>query len=697
MLGKQNRPALDRILNDYLARLASEGVPLEILILGENIEDGIGDFFHVFEFYKFLSERFRNNPGIKIKALVFISECKLNSVEKILGSEFSEHATKYNSELNEATFNDNEDPRFVCCTSNSQETVDALLKKFTPHSKIILAYTQLSEGFEESSSYYCLQHKQKENPDLLLYAIGEYGRDTKRITINGKFYTDQGMGPLPWQAGIKYYPDLLKTATLSHEQKKFNLHSIENQEIRNLLAQDQHAFLGCGYIQDSLLTTTFIRTFTAIAPMKKNAILFINIKHCMDIKFRTLKESLRTNLEDLGKFGKVQVISKTGNVLAEASLDKELTTNGSTLNLIDFSDLSQNDKKLLLQASECVAASGDNSFSEMISTDSFPFFAFPNWKNAFIEQILNDVIAHKPESYALHSYLDRIKDSMSKKCNKDLSKTLENMIVYVTENYVDILEQWKSYSDNTKNKMDRCYDVNDKLNFIVDLLIFSSITYQGRKEEKSTLFENAPELLEPVIQHGSETLLSTLLDHWPKNHSPPAFKIDWIAACLPPRGSGNCLNILLNHPIFCDSIPIEKIIDLCLGDIIRKENIKESWYDDKSSWITTISPRNKGITDYILQTLKIHKYSPILDSLLKISVVALLTLEKNKPLIAEKYFKQIKNNLATKKPKTTAYPSTLFSRSLEDDRLMVVEEIIDCYNSIIDKPSTNLNPKKRKR
>ena len=65
--------ALRRLIHLHLnTHYAPPHQPFEILVIGRNLSDGIGDFLHVYDFYKILTKAFKDDPRIFINGIFFI-------------------------------------------------------------------------------------------------------------------------------------------------------------------------------------------------------------------------------------------------------------------------------------------------------------------------------------------------------------------------------------------------------------------------------------------------------------------------------------------------------------------------------------------------------------------------------------------------------------------------------------------------
>jgi len=620
-IGKSMSVNVAKLLNDHLDKFYKEN-PFVFLVSGSNSSDGIGDFIHIYDFFKYYKNQFSDDHRIKVKGMCQLWDDKLKIIKNIYGQDFFEETKEQNFDrfwkMKSGTFGKYE--------INDEEKFHAE-KDFVMHSYpekyinygIMPPFGIDSEAIINVSVPICFGWSSPSTGDLLarskdgtyIHSILEYGKYNKDIKVHEKNVPQQSMGVLNDQVGIKFDPLLVNASNLTNEEKILLLNTIDNKKIITVLQNDlynSNAFLCCGYIQSESSSHDFAKLSATLSNEHQNIYLFINKNHFHDGDKLKIDEKFVNYLKKIN-IGQIELIDNEGNILNKIIIDD---CSEKMLRLVDFSGISENDKKILLSLSECVAASGDNSISEMIATKKFPFLAVPSWKKMFVNQIIEDIQNRFPQYNELICYLkmqgvlfkrldcmeieagpvDIFSPNRDEKNNKlDALYKHRKKVPFFLEHHDAILQQWQMYCDyliaykNVEKALDR----------IADHAVIKSILNKGEKDELETLCFLHETILLSTLEGDDSALLKDILNILPIDTSLTCWNA-LLKKCI-DMNAGNCFDVLASSKFFVAHLNTTAHI---MSDILF-EGFSKKLSPKAISFVESIGQESK-VTDLVLTT-----------------------------------------------------------------------------------------------
>ena len=495
-------PALIELANEYFNQHYTIHQPLEILVIVENFSDGIGDFIHALDICNLLKEKFKTQQNVRIHGICFIDPDKLIVVRSIYGEALSKH------------------PIHFCKR-----------KHFDDYGGLILrADVVINLSLKIETAKTIVKYLWHFTHPAMVFSILEYGQTSTSTvtTLNyGKdcYYVRQiSMGVLSHQAGIKINKTL---AEYSHAGKDASrLHKLQNKPLLNMMlhggktasAYLSQTAIGCGYLQRKFKTHHFILMTVSVAS-SKSVDIFIDHQFVTDPAQSSLQlpASFLKQLETL-QIDQIELISNTGIIQHCVRLTDKIPVR--LLRLIHFTGTTEEDKKIFLSLSECVACSGDTSFSEMVSSGQFPFFDFPVHKNLFLNQLRVDIKNRYPHAKELIAYFREI---------HAMGET-PGSLIFVQQHYAQILLQWQVYC---RYLIANC-NIQAYLDHLMNSIAIQMIrrNQEPEKIEKLSPFlpllreaqeksERLYRLMASVESYAHHDELEHILQQWPKEESIP--------------------------------------------------------------------------------------------------------------------------------------------------------------------------------
>jgi len=576
-------PILASLLRYHLKKHYSDK-PFSILVFGTNYVDGIGDFIHTWDFYKFLAGYLKDIPQIQVSGICRSNEKKMQVIRQVFKDDLAAHDVVVINSFEEP---DNiREGSFVLC--NYEKHYGML-----PHTMNLQAIINVSLPLNHFIANYV--------PDnAAVISILEYGTRSKKTSLGEKIINEASMGILPHQMGIKI--DLWLAEKSKSEKEPALLAALDNRTLLiKILEASQspetwHArtFMGCGYLQTKEHSYGFVLTSLALAS-NRNADLFVNHEFFKDGNDNVSEEFLQI-LKGKNIDG-VELVSNNGSTIQKIRLSENEPPR--MLRLINFSGISENDKKILLALSGCVTGSGDTSITEIISTGNFPFFAVRSTKDDFMHQMIGDIKNRHPEFRELIQYLE----------STDPRNITEEMTQFIQDNHEAIAQQWREYCWFLVSHR----DVRDNLVRLVDRAIIESIIRMGDPDELNrltpflqTLTEEDTrrnrlfDLLIGVESPENNACFTSAKRNWPENEPFPILELvtGWLRPHLFSRAY---LSVLAKQPSFMQQL--DDIIPRVLGAIAACNPDSNQLLDSEESWLAGLSA-DVEMTNFIFSKFK---------------------------------------------------------------------------------------------
>lgn len=431
--------------------------PINILIQGVNLNDGIGDYEHAIDYYMWCKEYFENanillvsflrwdkgdlakilTPSKYHDDLISLEE-KENLKDDINSKNIILYLGEWGinpTEINAVKVKKHVKALYEMFSSNELKKVDLVLN-------ISTAALRLKNGFGD---YYA---------DSAKYSILEYGATAPP----NKMFTEYSMGiKKNNQIGIKINENLHLLCTQSHEVKTENFATIENEKLLQYLTGSEgkqiskedidkyfeHTKICMGYLQkigwmrdtkeyeSNSEKVRFSSSRLFVSCMVNNPTITENLDIFVDKNYLNY---LKANPDEIN-----QLLQNSGSIeiYINGSVDYSLSndTSGRKIRLVQFNGISNHDKEILLSNSEAVSASGDNSFSATIATQAFPYIIMPFGKDNVLRQLKE--LAQEKNYEILSTYIDLLRKFKA----NDEYFSFFNEFVY--KNYEILKDEWK--------------------------------------------------------------------------------------------------------------------------------------------------------------------------------------------------------------------------------------------------------------
>ncbi len=406
-------PTYKAIIEEHLTKYHKPpSKPFSLLLINTNLNDGLGDFLHNYDFYKYLCKRFAGDNRVVVSGLCFITKNKLDVVNRIYKEDFATHPIV---QITSPIKQDIELGSFVLCDQEYSGELD-----YATDANAVINISVLLQRDNTSKSRFSnividyIESKIGTRNQPQFFSLLEYGSMHEGCisTVCGEEITEYAMGVRSYQAGIKFIPTLLEA---NAEKAAIQIKEQNNTVLQQfLLDHHDNTFVGFGYLQSAEHTLKFALAAARIA-QKDNINLYINHQffknnNTYEPANQTLND-LIDNLKKITRISQIEFLSNAGECLHCISLDTDTKTQHDTLRvlrLINFPGTTETDKMHILALSDMVGASGDTSMSEMISSRKFPFFAVPPFhKLDFVYQIIGDLRYKFPEFKECIQYIEQ--------------------------------------------------------------------------------------------------------------------------------------------------------------------------------------------------------------------------------------------------------------------------------------------------
>lgn len=490
---KESVSPLRQLLNEHLNKYYTPENPLKITVMG-GMADGIGDFIHIFDVYKFYKKQF-DNPLIRFKLVSFVTP-EFKTVETIYGDQFPKSLYAIKKEgFDEDKFiksefliskqedlEEEDDIHFVAGKiAEAIKMEDGIINvsfELTDLIAVAIILGKPANAYIQSLIEYVLGSEDK----IRLYAA------KKRITNGPPFlYDETHMGTHGKGKGIKVYDKINELSQKDEKEKPSIVDSISNKELLNNLTEGKPKDLylkshsiACGYMQVREDAERFI--LTAAASSNKDCVdIFVNT----NLLFKSSKSS-KKNAELLKKLSKagvssIVVMDNDGHITHRIpETESEHKDTEKTVRLINFSGTSESDKEKWIALSDCVAASGDSSLSELISSKKFPVFGHSYKGGRIQEAFIDELETRKPKPEELIQYL-----RLTSAGGADFPEICE----YIKTHQDAITKQWQAVCDEIITN----HNVVNYLPTLIDNVIIASIVRKGDPKELERLLTAVPE------------------------------------------------------------------------------------------------------------------------------------------------------------------------------------------------------------
>jgi len=417
---------------NYLDRY-SEEKPFTILLAGENLNDGIGDFVHLYDFYKYLKEKYKNEKRIRIQCISFIDDEKLKIINRVYRTELKITESRLESTNDIFLFRTNSE-------SESKTVLLELLDKNVNNDLLFLVPVHRGKLEDIQSRSHIF---------LAEYERGNFDAPEPCNKINDGIWTfQQNMGVAPDRAGIKIIQPIIEARKV-FEEKKDQIPDYENKYFR--LAKTEDTFLAAGYMQSEFQADTFIMNSMALAGNKSTINIITNFEKFNSGNNELFYGEKLNNYIKSFNLSRIEVVSSNGEILFEKNVEN--ANSKKTLRIIQFKNISERDKELLFARADCVGASGDTSCSELISSMAFPCIVK---KYEFINQLKNQ--SEQLGLSTLQNYFELLikvasleRSSFISDCVTDKNYgVMENTLFdynkipgFISENHETIESQWR--------------------------------------------------------------------------------------------------------------------------------------------------------------------------------------------------------------------------------------------------------------
>lgn len=397
-------------------QLIAKTQTVNILLTSYNVPDGTGDFSNLIDFYSMTKNVFNNIPGISVKVIALVSKNKLDGALRLLPDHFDRNNNLYIHDIDTKTFygqkaTQNEIVIISCNLGKhpSQLNMDEIEKLLSTSGSLQAFFQKANFVLNIATPFQCTNNifLRYLNANCLIRSLLEYAppSDIRGFPLNTNIYVEDSMGFREQDAGIKFNEKIVALSNQTPHEKATLLKKLDNMLLRNLLLSledrekeshpltpEQYAqstYLGVGYLQktEKNQSTNYTNNFVlllAATTDKKNIDAIIN----------TDLLDLRGIIELLTQYGIKQV--QTYNELNKLPVEQALQGNGNKiLRIFKFSGLTNNDVILLYSAANVTAGSGDNSLSNVISSQAFPFFGVLRHKIETFDALINYIAQSK--------------------------------------------------------------------------------------------------------------------------------------------------------------------------------------------------------------------------------------------------------------------------------------------------------------
>lgn len=482
---KETVSSLRQVLDDHLKKHYNKEHPLKVALFGA-MADGIGDFVHHFDFYNYYKDQYSKQP-IEFK-FVSITNSEFKTAEKI-----------YKDKLPKSIFNIKRKAFFLAQKvfdyqfAHSDFIITKCEDMGTDKSKLGYFFDRNAEALKSQNGIINVSLPISQQTAIVLSKVDvgthieslcEYHNmneeERRKYLYQGKndipgaylLYNETLTGLHSPSKGIKINETIRRLSCAEEKERTSILDSLENKGLLKQLLHGQTSAdylqthsIACGYMQNPEDTERFIATAITNTPKK-----------CIDIFIdpKLISDNTLLQLKTVG-ISSVEIVDNKGNVLKAA----EAKDAKKTVRLIHFPGTSEPDKEKWISLSDSVAASGDTSFSEMISSRKLPYFS-KQYKDAILDGMLNELKQKEPKPEELIKYFELQKSK----------KTYRNYYIsLVSLDQIKILEQWQAYCDEIiKNRT-----VAKFLPTMIDNIVIASIFKIGEEKEIQKLLTEIPD------------------------------------------------------------------------------------------------------------------------------------------------------------------------------------------------------------
>lgn len=501
--------SLPSLANEHLSRLEKTGFPLTLLLVAYNHPWGIGDFVHIRDFFIFCKKYFKENyPNrlIRIHSILFLSHARQKLAELLLDGLISKDEVYIFDDDKNNIFSPQENNAFIIYVTSKYGNdlcPGPFSRKDLNNGTSLENYVRLHNNVINISRPVHVLHR-GEIPSLICSAllknsysqsIQEYGSPPVIYEGNSVLYDSISMGLGLTEVGIKLFPDLITQKNLAGDKKaiiessiclKTLLHLTSPEEIENYA---QRHIIGFGHLQDSIHLKYFVLTVLALSESRGLSIdIITNCQYVSDF-INEMDISSNSPLRKILITHHISSIQYGNNSIKLSDSESK-----QELRFLNTSGITEQDKLPLMLIADVHAGSGDSSYSEVISSNGFPFFQSRVWKEYFFVGMLgsiDELEKNKTEDLSLFKEYIKILIGFSSKTIRGTQNdiTLLNVEDYYFQflkaNYQKIKKQYEFYQSYVYENKNVC-DAQVKM---INRTLIASILINGTPEEIKKLLQ----------------------------------------------------------------------------------------------------------------------------------------------------------------------------------------------------------------
>jgi hypothetical protein len=352
-----------------------------IVTLSMNLDDGIGDYVSQVYFIEKFKKLTHHLPNVNLKNISFVSDQKLQTARFVRENKISEESVYILKQNNNDESMSSYANIIGIPTSETQQNNLANIiynADFLFNIALGLGVDQNSKlipglGYSFCPCYFEID-VQNLKKNLFIESWKQYSFENLFASIKisqsdpsyeGPVFSETPMGLSSNQKGIRFIDNISFAAK---EDKSDLIDSFSSKILNDLSSLKENQTLAdyalnnsfaVGYLQDISATALFVILACELSPKKGDMNILINLSYFNSIKG---EQSFIENIVALG-FTQIQ-LSGSNDTIQLANCENKKRR---ILRLFDFKGISDMDKGCFYGLAEMIAASGDTSFSELIS------------------------------------------------------------------------------------------------------------------------------------------------------------------------------------------------------------------------------------------------------------------------------------------------------------------------------------------
>lgn len=430
-----------------------------IIVCTHNMSDGIGDFIHALHAFNDIK---RIGSKHKIKLIVNTHLSRLGMIIKVLTLNFPEETqgTRWIAvslddqipELIEKNIKNIIDVDIdlidivLACNSQINSPIklesNLSIKNFLQNTYFIL---NVSTRFNESIIYHSLDLVPK---NCQIHSFLEYYQF--RLSNVSCGIHEKSMGIQENEIGLKLRSSLFNRAKgYGETNKTLVLRELSPTILAKIMGVEPNEFITITdeqvkrHFSNKLLAIGYLNNTSKHAPSYFFHVLlgFAQCKniHHIDVILPNGKPEPYENINDLSDFT-IKVS------------DKQYGQGPITLNIITLDMISFRDMDILVSASDCVAGSGDNSFSDAFACKQIPFFSLAIYKMTAMEYLIDyidNLSEDKKNSFRLlKNYFELLNKSIHPRFEYEIDKTKVALTEFMKKNAEQLGYEAKKFGEH---------------------------------------------------------------------------------------------------------------------------------------------------------------------------------------------------------------------------------------------------------